>query len=155
MEHILVHLAILFYNVLNKEYVLSNEKLSVLRQLAFEDYNYDDANNTIGLFSGLRNITEIPGTIDFSKINKLQYLFYNDSNLLSLPSIEKADTYNIAYMCYGCTNLADISGLNIGGISNGAYAFYDAKLTNVSNIAESLQKVLNSLDFEKAGHPIL
>lgn len=97
---------------------------------------------------------------NFSDITLWNYMFYNCSELTTIPSIDTSTTVSTYYMFYGCTNLISIPQLNLDNATDTISMFYNCinltsasllntgKVTNATNLFYNCQnlKTIYELD---------
>ena len=78
-----------------------------------------------GLRLGYSIFTEIPEWLDFNGITDMSYMFYDCSNLQTIPLIDTSKVTNMHKMFDGCSNLQTIPLIDTSNVTNMGYMFYD------------------------------
>ena len=96
------------------------------------------------MFYQCSNLTTIP-QIDTSKVTTMTYMFGYCSNLTTIPQIDTSKLENMAYMFYSCTNLTTIPQLNGEKISILSQASGNCKLlenfNGIINLGQGYQTI--------------
>ena len=84
---------------------------------------FSNVTNMGGLFYNCSNLTTIP-LIDTSKATNLSYLFSGCRNLTAVPPIDTSKATNVSYMFYKCEKLTTVEGIDFSGFtSSPSYLF--------------------------------
>ena len=82
------------------------------------------------MFYQCSNLTTIP-LLDTSKANDISYMFYDCTNLTAIPELNTSNATNMNAMFYNCRNLTTIPALDASNVTN-----MDNIFTNCSNLTE-------------------
>ena len=72
--------------------------------------------------------------IDYSHITDMSFMFYDCSELTSIPLLNTSNVTNMSYMFYNCNELTTIPLLDTSKVTNMSYMFDGcSKLTSIPN----------------------
>lgn len=79
--------------------------------------------------------TEIPSNLDTSNVTDMSKMFYECSNLTSIPQLNTSNVTNMNWMFHSCSLLATIPQLDTANVTNMDSIFYNcSSLTTVEGI---------------------
>ncbi|MDY4724395.1 MAG: BspA family leucine-rich repeat surface protein, partial [Bacilli bacterium] len=83
------------------------------------------------MFYNCTNLTTIP-QLDTSNVTDMSYMFYRCSSLKTIPQLDTSKVTNMNNMFYNCTNLTTIPQLDTSNVTDMSYMLYNcSKLTSI------------------------
>ena len=76
---------------------------------------------------GYSKATSFVGVIAYestSNVTNMSYMFYNCSNLASVPSLDTSNVTNMSNMFLGCSSLKSVPSLDTSNVTNMSYMFF-------------------------------
>ena len=102
--------------------------------------SYNDTENVTimnYMFYNCSNLTTIP-QLDTSKVTRMDYMFRDCSNLTTIPQLNTSKVTNMTGMFQNCSNLTTIPQLNTSKVTTMNYMFSScSKLTTISQLDTS------------------
>ena len=95
----------------------------------------------VGIKLGNSTFTEIPNIIDFSNVTDMSYMFYNCTNLTTIPELNTSNVTTMYYMFVNCSSLTTIPELDTSNVTTMYYTFYGCnRLTTIPELDTSKVK---------------
>jgi surface protein len=96
-------------------------------------------------YSGI-SVDDLISYSDTENVTVMDYMFYNCTNLQTIPQLDTNNVTNMGYMFYRCLNLQTIPQLNTGKVTNMYYMFqYCNKLQTIDITSmDKLSSTFNS-----------
>lgn len=120
----------------------------------------DQTKTCYQLFYNYKGTTIEDGTLEFSdtsNVTNMSYMFYNCSNLTTMPQLDMSNVSTVASMYYGCNKITSLPQLNIDNVKDAGSMCYGCSslkgkislsISNATNINSMFRECTNLEEVE-------